>query len=109
LYISGCPDPLVIANGSEFTLGRIIQPDCYGVVDLSLYRAYVLGVSRQHAMITRTSAGYTIRDLGSANGTWLNGVRLEGYVPYLLTDGDQIQLGRLSITLRFMIGETISH
>jgi len=35
-------------------------------------------VSRQHARVGRDSAGYYIEDLGSVNGTFINGVRLEG-------------------------------
>ncbi|MEK6588779.1 MAG: FHA domain-containing protein [Chloroflexota bacterium] len=48
-------------------------------------------VSRQHALIRRTKNGYTLKDLGSKNGTHLNGTPVEGEVP--LQDGDVIQIG----------------
>ncbi|MEW5959113.1 MAG: FHA domain-containing protein [Chloroflexota bacterium] len=46
-------------------------------------------VSRQHAEITRTIEGYTLRDLGSKNGTFLNGEAVS-QTPRLLRNGDQI-------------------
>jgi predicted component of type VI protein secretion system len=48
-------------------------------------------VSRQHARLTRTPAGYVLEDLGSTNGTYVNGERLAA--PRVLTPGDSIGLG----------------
>lgn len=48
-------------------------------------------VSRNHAVIRFNADGYTIEDLGSTNGTVLNGDRLAG--PHLLRQGDIISLG----------------
>lgn len=53
-------------------------------------------VSRNHAEVRRTPAGYTIVDLGSSNGTLVNGVRIDGPAP--LVDGDTIAIG--GVTLR---------
>jgi hypothetical protein len=50
------------------------------------------GVSRQHARITWRETGYAIEDLGSANGTFVNGERLTA--SRLLKDGDAIGLGQ---------------
>jgi predicted component of type VI protein secretion system len=47
-------------------------------------------VSRQHASISLEDDGYMIRDLGSKNGTFVNGQGVEG--PHLLRDGDEIQI-----------------
>lgn len=46
-------------------------------------------VSRQHAEIARTLEGYTIRDLNSKNGTFLNG-EFVAQEPRLMRNGDQI-------------------
>ncbi len=108
LYFSGRSEPLVISD-TECVLGRTMEQDRSNTVNLSPYRGYALGVSRNHASLTYTPGGLTIKDLGSANGTWLNGIRLSGFVPYLLTDGDQIQLGCLSLTLRYIFNETLSN
>ncbi len=48
-------------------------------------------VSRQHAQIFRTTNEASIRDLGSANGTFVNGKRIDGDM--LLSQGDEIQIG----------------
>ncbi len=55
--------------------------------------------SRSHAEIRHLGAGrYRLSDLGSANGTWLNGRRIS--VPKELEDGDLIVIG--SVQLRFV-------
>jgi ABC transport system ATP-binding/permease protein len=48
-------------------------------------------VSRRHAQINRTAQGETIRDLGSANGTYVNGTRLRTL--HTLKPNDLVQLG----------------
>ena len=47
-------------------------------------------VSRNHARVSLQEEGYVIQDLGSKNGTFLNGKALEG--PCALQDGDEIQI-----------------
>ena len=47
-------------------------------------------VSRNHARLTLTESGITIQDLGSKNGTHINGALLED--PAILKDGDVIQI-----------------
>src|SRR5262245_53419794 len=49
------------------------------------------GVSRQHARITLQGYQYLIEDLGSSNGTFLNGQQITGPVP--LRPNDQVALG----------------
>lgn len=48
-------------------------------------------VSRKHARLTLQKDGYLLEDLGSTNGTFVNGQRLSG--PYKLQNGDLIALG----------------
>ena len=54
-------------------------------------------VSREHARISAGSGGYVVADLGSTNGTLVNGVRINGQ--QLLVDGDIVSFG--STHLRF--------
>lgn len=49
------------------------------------------GISRHHARFALTENGFTISDLGSANGTFVNGARIAA--PTLLREADRIQLG----------------
>lgn len=63
------------------------------------------GVSRQHARIARTGkAGHSISDLGSTNGTYVNGLRIAK--PTLLRDRDTIGLG--TCRLKFRTGQAVS-
>ena len=47
-------------------------------------------VSRRHAQIRRLNSQYVLEDLGSRNGTYVNGREVIG--PYVLQDGDEIQI-----------------
>ena len=47
-------------------------------------------VSRQHSSITRLAEGYLLKDMGSSNGTYVNGHRVQ---EALLKDGDRISIG----------------
>ena len=49
-------------------------------------------ISRNHAKLTRSEAGYLIQDLGSTNGTFVDGRRLRGE-PVLLTSGQTVIIG----------------
>lgn len=74
----------------EFLIGR--GPDCNLVVSERQ-------VSRHHARIRRTPAGYVVEDLGSRNGTHVNGMSVEGEM--VLQDGDVIQIA-LALELAFV-------
>jgi pSer/pThr/pTyr-binding forkhead associated (FHA) protein len=91
---------LHLADRTEFTLGRSaesqpIVPD----VDLTPYDAYTHGVSRLHAVLKRLKDKVVIMDLGSSNGTYLNGNRLQPYVETRVVDQDIIHLGKLKVQL----------
>jgi hypothetical protein len=88
-------DSLVIGRGTQPD-GRE-QPD----VDLSRFAAVQLGVSRSHMRLVRRDNLIYISDLDSRNGTWLNGKRLVGKGERVVRDGDEVQLGKLRITIRF--------
>jgi DNA-binding winged helix-turn-helix (wHTH) protein len=56
------------------------------------------GVSRRHAQIRISDGSASIEDLGSKNGTWVNGTRITGAVP--LNEGDSIRAGVVTLTYR---------
>ncbi len=73
-------------------------------VDLSSYEAMDKGVSRRHAAIIRKDGSLHIVDMGSANGTFLNGQRLVANQPRVLRDGDDVRLGHLVLRITFERG-----
>ena len=71
-------------------------------VDLTDYGALDLGVSRQHVRILRIQDGLQIFDLGSANGTYLNRVRLVAGQPQVLRNHAILQLGQMVLRVQFV-------
>ncbi|MCL3819173.1 FHA domain-containing protein [Aeromicrobium wangtongii] len=51
-----------------------------------------ISVSRRHGTFTRHGSGYSVTDLGSLNGTYVNRDRIDGEVT--LSGGDEVQIGK---------------
>ena len=81
----------VTLDEGEHLLGR--DPD------LDIFLNYP-GVSRRHAVIRIAEGQATIEDLGSKNGTFVGGERVEGARP--LADGDIIAIGSVKLTLNVL-------
>jgi hypothetical protein len=62
-------------------------------------------ISRKHAQIEKEGSAFYITDLGSANGTKVNGQRLTAREKKMLKDGDTLEFGRHGIQLVFRTGE----
>jgi len=104
LEIDGAPTPILLHPKAETSIGRRdpatgTMPD----VDLSAYAGYRLGVSRKHAFIRLKNHQLEIYDLGSSNGTSVNGVRLIAHQPHVLRDGDEILLGKMMVRVLFQV------
>lgn len=90
------------SDKTEYLIGRSdpknnIIPE----IDLGPYGGQMMGVSRRHAVILRDQRGLSVRDLGSTNGTLVNSRLLKANETRFLRDGDEIRLGKLSITIFF--------
>ena len=91
---------LPLENRQEFTLGRSaegqpILPD----IDLAPFRAYEMGVSRLHASIRLEAGQVVAMDLGSVNGSRLNGQKIPPHKPCNLNHGDILTLGKLKLQI----------
>lgn len=64
-----------------------------------------INVSRKHARIRLTEQIATIRDLGSRNGTFVNGARIDEEVA--LSESDEIRIADYSLKVFFAVGEAI--
>ncbi len=69
-------------------------------VDLSNDGNSARAVSRLHARIVKQDDKVVVEDLGSTNGTFINGIKLYPQHAYPLNDGDVLQLGTLQIWVR---------
>jgi pSer/pThr/pTyr-binding forkhead associated (FHA) protein len=76
---------------------RGIFPD----VDLGLDGGFAAGVSRRHAIISYADGMYRIEDLGSANGTFINGQRLAPQSSMPIAHGDELKCGTLLLRVEF--------
>jgi len=75
------PGQLVPLDGDQMVIGR--HPDCDIVLDVG-------AVSRQHAQILRVGNDHFVEDLGSRNGTIINGERITGR--YRLRENDRLKV-----------------
>jgi pSer/pThr/pTyr-binding forkhead associated (FHA) protein/tRNA A-37 threonylcarbamoyl transferase component Bud32 len=84
----GADQGQLLTLGDEFTIGRAESGDGRLGDDPEL--------SRRHARLTRGTGGQlTIEDLGSANGTWVNGIVIRE--PQALEEGDSVRVGKTTL------------
>jgi pSer/pThr/pTyr-binding forkhead associated (FHA) protein len=101
IYLLGLTHPIEVRLENEFVIGRLTEATEEKVVDLTLYNAFNLGVSRRHLMVRRAGDGYEVIDLKSSNGTWVDGQRLVLQQPFTVKSGSQIRLGNMRIFVAF--------
>jgi hypothetical protein len=86
---------------TECIIGRAVE-DVAPDIDLTPHNAVELGVSRRHIKLTRQIATIMVQDLGSINGTFLNGQKLLPYQPRVLRNEDELRLGHMTLRISFM-------
>ncbi len=70
-------------------------------VDLTQFAGYRMGVSRRHSSLKLEDNQLNLYDLGSSNGTFINGNRLTPHQPNPIRDGDEIRLGQMVLRVFF--------
>ncbi len=90
--INGKPSDRFDLDRDEMQIGR--HPDCDIVVDAG-------AVSRFHAKLIRKGSDWSVEDLGSRNGTFVNGQLLTR--PHVLAEGDRIRISE--VELQFHLDE----
>lgn len=102
IHVRDSDKPLSVSPAKRIVFGRsdansTVVPD----VDFATYGAVEKGVSRQHAALEVNEDTLMLLDVGSANGTYLNGQRLLPNQPRVLRDGDEVRLGKLVAHIYF--------
>jgi transcriptional regulator with PAS, ATPase and Fis domain len=85
----------VLEDGGKLALGRESRDFVPGALDGGR-------VSRKHAVVRRRGLRLTLEDLGSRNGTTVNGERIEGKIQ--LSPGDVIGLGKMLLLVLPVVG-----
>lgn len=102
LNIRGVDTPLMLQFKDELLLGRKeIGETGPFVLDLTPFGGDEKGVSRTHAALRRLKNTLFLVDMGSSNGTFVNGQRLVSEQPNMLIEGDEIRLGNLVATITY--------
>lgn len=102
IWIAGRPNPILVEFIDTLLIGRALLNAEQPNLDLDDYGGYAYGVSRRHAQMKREEDALHITDLGSTNGTYLNGFQLQSHQPRILRDGDEITLGQMALRVRFV-------
>lgn len=104
LRVIGTPNTIKLPQKETILLGRADdrstpQPD----IDMTQYNGQYQGVSRRHAIISVRDNRVAIQDLGSVNGTFINGHILKPNQVYRLRDADRLRLGLLELQVHFVV------
>lgn len=89
------PEKKEIVIGREDPISEVF-PD----VDLTSLGGMENGVSRKHAIIHRAGVDYTVEDMGSTNGTYINRKKIQPHSPQTIKPGDELRFGKLSLKLQ---------
>jgi pSer/pThr/pTyr-binding forkhead associated (FHA) protein len=88
--ISGAHSRRLELHADRSTVGRGAENDIAVGEDAT--------ASHLHAVLERFSAGWCVTDLGSSNGTWVNGERI--WAPRRLRHGDEVRVGETRLMFR---------
>jgi DNA-binding response OmpR family regulator len=101
LFVEGAREPITLAVETQVTLGRHLTAGTRSQnhVDLDSYGAFDKGVSRVHARIRREQESFWIEDLGSSNGTFVEGQLVPPTEQHSITNGQEVCLGSLRMNV----------
>jgi len=109
LRVVGTPDVLRAPLSQTQILGRTDEDrKIFPTIDLAPHKAQERGVSRLHAKLTARDNRIIVEDIGSSNGTYVNGHRLVRGIPSRVRNGDTLRLGNLALQLHFVLKPTLN-
>jgi two-component system response regulator AtoC len=105
--VASSPEPrafLVVQVGGAEPGSRVVDLVDGGEVTFGRSRGAIVSVkdddvSRLHARVRRSGDAIEVEDLGSRNGTWVNGERIESQRPRRLAAGDELKMGSIQVVV----------
>jgi eukaryotic-like serine/threonine-protein kinase len=98
LVVMGTGTQLYLGGKQSAVIGRSDPRQQEALdLDLSSCGGVEAGVSRRHARLRQTAAGWILEDLNSTNGTLVNARRIDPGAPQLLSHGDIVRCGLLTL------------
>ncbi len=100
--IEGTPAPIIFHNRQEIIVGRVDpKTDKYPDIDMSGLPINFASISRRHMRLIFVNGNWHAEDMGSSNGTWLNGNLMVAYKRYPLRNGDRFRVGTVDCVVTF--------
>ncbi|MCC7450272.1 MAG: FHA domain-containing protein [Anaerolineae bacterium] len=106
IFVTGHREPICAVVQKQMILGRSgVKVTDHTIIDLEGCSGLDKGVSRNHALLKRQGDAFTLEDIGSHNGTFVNGKFLIPRTPHPIKNGDEIQLGSLRMNI-YLLGDS---
>ncbi|NWF71164.1 MAG: FHA domain-containing protein [Chloroflexi bacterium] len=106
IFVYGHPDtPITVSLKQAVTFGRQADKTTSAHVDLTRFQAVDLGVSRVHMVLHYKDNRFFVEDLGSVNGTFLNGRSIRPGQLEELENANEVRLGQLRMYIYFLTDE----
>ncbi len=96
LKVTASGDEILMTGRSELIIGRShknVVPD----IDLSVFGGSKAGVSRRHGRLVLKDGRWYIEDLGSTNGTFVNGIKVDPGQKVPIKSGDVVRCGQIEL------------
>jgi pSer/pThr/pTyr-binding forkhead associated (FHA) protein len=100
-----------LVSGDGLALAIALEPARAGATQVTLGRGHACDVefdegtlSQLHCVFLKSKEGWRVEDLGSTNGTWVDGNRLPHRQPVPVADGARIQAAQVMLTFHDSAG-----
>lgn len=101
LTLPGLAQPIILQGREQYLLGREGTEEQVPDLNFNMYGGREKGVSRIHASLRIVQRQLQLIDLGSTNGTRINGALLKPNEPVRLQNSDEVRLGKLAFKINF--------
>ncbi len=103
--------PKTAVVSEDLALAIALEPARSGATQVTLGRGHACDVeleegtlSQLHCVFLKSPEGWQVEDLGSTNGTWVDGTRLANRQPVAVADGTRIQAAQVLLTFHDSLG-----